>query len=226
MHQRLGLGCLLSVSRLESLFLTTYFFSPPSSPKKPQPKKTAILEFSCATPRFFLYMHLIYPFLYLQLPFSFENCSHATCYYYSHLYDSSDRETFEFAHSVVLAVFASYAQRHQQQFLTGNQNPGVPRSSGKAWKNSGSCMKPKYLDNNDQHSTRALSGVPETRSRNGQAISETEPDSIDESTVSAKFMERMVPFYAKCLIEVGISFLSPPKFLYILRSVNKFTELL
>ena len=82
-------------------------------------------------------------------------------------------------------------------------------------------MKPKYLDN-DHHSTQAPSGVPETRSRNGNAVSETEPDSIDEYTVSTKFMERMVPFYAKCLIEVGICFLPPPQFLYSLLSVNKF----
>ncbi len=197
MHQRLGLGCLLSVSRLEKPLFDRVLFRPLISEKTAV--EGAILEFWCHT----TFFSTCISFLPL-----FSNMLTCTYYYYSHLYDSSDRETFEFAHSVVLAVFASYAQRQQQQFLTGNQSPGVPQSSGKAWKKSGSCMKPKYLNNDDRHSTRASSGVPETRSRNSQTISEAEPDSINESTISAKFMERMVPFYAKCLIEVGIFFSS------------------
>jgi len=74
MHQRLGLGCLLSVSRLESLFFDYVLFAPcPSSPRKPQPEP----QFSCATPRFSsTCISFILSFTF-DFPFFFRTCSHS-----------------------------------------------------------------------------------------------------------------------------------------------------
>lgn len=51
---------------------------------------------------------------------------------------------------------------------------------------------------------RALSGVLKAESEKVKAGSEERADSED-SSISATFVQRMVPFYAKCLIDVSVS---------------------
>jgi hypothetical protein len=78
---------------------------------------------------------------------------------FRHLSEDSDRETFESAHSVILAIFASHAQRQQRQ-----------------------------------------SAVLAKSHVNLQSVYSEDID----------FVKRMVPFYARCLIEVRI----PPFFYF------------
>lgn len=126
-----------------------------------------------------------------------------------HLFDSSHRETYESAHSVVLAIFASHAQR-QQQYLPGNQNSESSQASSK---DSGSALGKQKSLFGQSFATRMLSNVLSSDNENRDVGPEGELSTItnQESALSATFVKRMVPFYASCLIDVsGISvFVSP-----------------
>ncbi|KAF8969004.1 hypothetical protein BDZ97DRAFT_1797362 [Flammula alnicola] len=118
---------------------------------------------------------------------------------YPHLSDPSHRETYESAHSVVLSIFASHAQR-QQQDLAGDR-------TSEPCQTSITLGKPRYL--NDQHfASKVLSGVIKSDRENKNAGHEGElaarkPIRSEESTITATFVKHMVPFYAKCLIDVS-----------------------
>ena len=95
-----------------------------------------------------------------------------------YLSDPSHRETFESAHSVVLAIFASHAQ--QQQY---SRHPHFDRST----------------NHGRQQGTRSkLLTEPEIQ-RYDRTL-----DKGSSTPDSTGFVTRMIPFYAQCLIEVGI----------------------
>ncbi|KAF9523889.1 hypothetical protein CPB83DRAFT_647670 [Crepidotus variabilis] len=120
---------------------------------------------------------------------------------YPHLNDSSHRETYESAHSVVLAIFASYAQK-QQQITTGEAHH-EQQSPLFAW------AKP-WSDNLNQLLQAGPNRLPESRIEHpdsqpeatSQAVIQTGgPRKEPECVIAAKFIQRMIPFYAKCLID-------------------------
>ncbi|EAU85803.1 hypothetical protein CC1G_05020 [Coprinopsis cinerea okayama7 len=101
---------------------------------------------------------------------------------YPHLSDPSNRETFESSHSVILAIFASHAaQQHQRRSLLQTSGASCPPSSLFArwsrWRNT----------------RRGL--------RNSRQSEEEEQTIAVERGFSTELVQRMVPFYAKCLIE-------------------------
>ncbi|KIM41760.1 hypothetical protein M413DRAFT_445001 [Hebeloma cylindrosporum] len=95
---------------------------------------------------------------------------------YPHLSDPTHRQTYESAHSVILAIFASHAQRQQQQFTGSQPSDTSPLTTTPRAKNFGS----------------------ETD------IIEREPATNEESNIAATFVKYMVPFYAKCLIDNSV----------------------
>jgi hypothetical protein len=120
----------------------------------------------------------------LTLPFnscfSAHNCS-PFFFFKRHLSDSSHRETYESAHSVILSIFAFHAQRQQHTGNTKTTNAG---------------------EGDNKHSSE--DGRVFTPPISNPLREEAE----EESAVDlANFVERMVPFYAQCLIEVGVFFL-------------------
>ena len=124
-----------------------------------------------------------------------------------HLSDPSHRETYESAHSVILAIFAAHAQR-QQQHLAGDDSSGLLRNASKNPVSS-TANKAKYLTD-QQCKVSLLSAAmkcdDETKSKNvgtGGEGSVRQPITDNEAVVSATFVQRMVPFYSKCLIEVS-----------------------
>ena len=108
-----------------------------------------------------------------------------------YLSDSSHRETYESAHSVILSIFALHAQRQQQhtgKTKTTNNNflSGVVINAGA-----------RGEDNKHKHGFEDGKVFTPISNPLGEA---EEEESVD---LLANFVERMVPFYAQCLIEVG-----------------------
>ena len=99
-----------------------------------------------------------------------------------YLSDSSHRETHESAHSVILSIFALHAQRQQHPGKTKTTNvlSGVL--------NAGGGDNAHVPDDG-----KVLTPI-------SNPLREAEEESVD----LANFVERMVPFYAQCLIEVGV----------------------
>ena len=103
-----------------------------------------------------------------------------------HLSDSSHRETYESAHSVILSIFAFHAQRQQQ-------HTGKTKTTTLLWGE----LNDGGGDNKHEHG-------PED-GRVFTPISNPLRDEAEEESVDlANFVERMVPFYAQCLIEVCV----------------------
>ena len=156
------------------------------------------LRLSCSWRRYLIQVLLLSP-----NDVSSHVCTDTPLLIHSHLYDSTHRQTYEFAHSVILAILAWHAQgQQQQQLLAGNHNSGPCQPSTKV-SLSDNARNLKYL--NDHHMTRAASKpeqLNETDAYEGTMISR-ESNYEDESIISAKFMQSLVPFYAKCLIEVS-----------------------
>ncbi|KAF6756001.1 hypothetical protein DFP72DRAFT_306958 [Ephemerocybe angulata] len=97
-----------------------------------------------------------------------------------HLFDASHRETFESAHSTVLAVFASHSQR------TRAETPKASDSS-RAW-----------LDRLGQRAGLVLGY---SRKRETLSVGEDDEQHENERTNDDEFVMRLVPFYAGCLLE-------------------------
>ena len=102
-----------------------------------------------------------------------------------YLSDSSHRETYESAHSVILSIFAFHAQRQQHTGRTKTTNllSGVLNAGG----------------DDNKHG-------PEDGSVFTPISNPLRQEAEEESVDLASFVERMVPFYAQCLIEVGVFF--------------------
>ncbi|KAF8904131.1 hypothetical protein CPB84DRAFT_1814520 [Gymnopilus junonius] len=107
---------------------------------------------------------------------------------YPHLSDPSHRETFESAHSVVLAIFASHAQR-QQSYPAGTQISDDSETPSRSSKILAGVM-------NSDNGVKNVGPETESHSR----VTATG----DQSGLSAAFVKRMVPFYASCLIDVSV----------------------
>ena len=117
-----------------------------------------------------------------------KNFSHnelaAYFFFERHLSDSSHRETYESAHSVVLSIFAFHAQRqrHASKTKAINLLSGVLNAGG----------------GNNKHGPE--DGRVFTPISNPLGEEAEEEESVD----LADFVKRMVPFYAQSLIEVGV----------------------
>lgn len=107
-----------------------------------------------------------------------------------YLTDSSHRETFESAHSVVLAIFASHAQQQQ----TGlSLTIGLPITSNRLEANA---ILKSSTESNDRRGDARDYQVPE--------ISATRPPTPgNETHDSATFVQQTIPFYVQCLIKVS-----------------------
>lgn len=127
-----------------------------------------------------------------------------------HLFDPSHRETYESAHSVILAVFAAHAQKQQQQHqYSGNDSDRASRSASKP-SDASSQQRTRNSLKDHNCANRVLSGVLKTDSEKVKIGSEKakslpERTNSEDSSISATFVQRMVPFYAKCLIDVSVS---------------------
>ena len=97
-----------------------------------------------------------------------------------HLSDPSHRETYESAHSVVLAIFSAHAQKQRRE-------PSSLASTASAWKIG--------FFGKGYGRTARTGQEPLDASGEGRVDSQ-------ESSISEDFAKRMVPFYAQCLIEV------------------------
>ncbi|TFK39012.1 hypothetical protein BDQ12DRAFT_604733 [Crucibulum laeve] len=108
---------------------------------------------------------------------------------YSHLSDPTHRETYESAHSVVLAIFASHAQQHQQQRADRRLLSGTDT-----------------VDSQDEDgSNHNTGGHTATNSPGrGDKAAGKEVSSGKELGSSTNFVKRMVPFYAHCLVENSV----------------------
>ncbi|KAF8158558.1 hypothetical protein B0H34DRAFT_709390 [Crassisporium funariophilum] len=132
---------------------------------------------------------------------------------YPHLSDPSHRDTYESAHSVVLSIFASHAQRQHQQH-PGNRTSALTQVStmttisnaiGKRW----SLVDQRRTTTTPSSGMMNSGGEDKTVGPEGVKFSSSNTTS-EEAAVSATFVKRMVPFYAQCLIEVSIlTFLAP-----------------
>ncbi|KAF8817202.1 hypothetical protein BYT27DRAFT_7205062 [Phlegmacium glaucopus] len=110
---------------------------------------------------------------------------------YPHLYDPSHRETYESAHSVILSIFASHAQRQH----TGDSVSDSSTQTSPTIPNSGTRVLSGVLDaggDGPKDEGTFTSIIP---------ISDSHREAKEESIVAANFVKRMVPFYAQCLIE-------------------------
>ncbi|KAJ3512387.1 hypothetical protein NLJ89_g3553 [Agrocybe chaxingu] len=121
-----------------------------------------------------------------------------------HLSDPSHRETYESAHSVILAVFASHAQRQQQYLAGARSSEPIPATSSDP-KMVSLSAKQRFLSDQG-YASRVLSGVIDSTKLSKNVGTEGGSSSKkaygnDDVALSAKFVERMVPFYAKCLID-------------------------
>ena len=108
-----------------------------------------------------------------------------------YLSDLSHHETYESAHSVILSSFACHAQRQQH---TGKTKATKHLSDVI---NAGGGRDNKH----DSENGKVFSSISNPLGE------EVEDDSVDLLT---NFVERMVPFYAQCLIEVGPFFVCLP----------------
>ena len=128
---------------------------------------------------------------------------HSLISFSRHLSDPSHRETYESAHSVILSIFASHAQRQQR---AGDSISGASTQTSPTTAN--------IVRNTLSKRTGILSGVlnaggdnkfgPEDEKASIIPITNSHKEVEEESVISANFMKRMVPFYAHCLIEVSI----------------------
>ena len=126
---------------------------------------------------------------------------------FRYLSDPSHRETYESAHSVILSIFASHVQRQQ---YTGNSISDFSAQT--------SPTTATIVRNTPSRRTSVISGVLNAGGDNKHSpederaftsavpISNSHKEAEEESLVSANFVKRMVPFYAQCLIEVGVHF--------------------
>lgn len=133
-----------------------------------------------------------------------------------HLSDPIHRESYESAHSVILSIFASYSQR-QQQLLAGND----------ASENNGVTGKQDIVGD-PQFGTRIFSGLINTGGVIKKSGTESETLSkpeIDKSSSIFRFVERMVPFYANCLIDVSVLCLYILTFIFALLEPNRCFQL-
>jgi hypothetical protein len=119
-----------------------------------------------------------------------------------HLSDPSHRETYESAHSVILSIFASHAQRQQHtgSSISAQTSPTTATTVRNAPSNrinvlSGALNAGGDNKHGSEDETAFTSIIP---------ISDSQKEVEEESVVSANFMKRMIPFYAQCLIEVGV----------------------
>ncbi|KAF9465773.1 hypothetical protein BDZ94DRAFT_1159342 [Collybia nuda] len=113
-----------------------------------------------------------------------------------YLTDSSHRETFESAHSVVLAIFASHAQQQQSGLPPRIELPETPNHL-----EANAISKPKDDRLKDARDYQ-VPGTPVTRN----------PTPDKETYDSANFVQQTIPFYTQCLIEnSGDNKLSTPQ---------------
>lgn len=121
-----------------------------------------------------------------------------------YLSDSSHRETYESAHSVVLSIFASHAQQHQPGHLLKRGLPGK--------------FNDRQIVKSAEYESRHSQGPGGEFTKNGISIA-ANPDSIS-------FVHRMVPYYAQCLIQVSSPFSLPcPHVTIISGFVERFASL-
>ncbi|TFK24406.1 hypothetical protein FA15DRAFT_669639 [Coprinopsis marcescibilis] len=114
---------------------------------------------------------------------------------YPHLYDASHRETFESSHSVILAIFASHAQQHQQPH--GREDETEQSESPLTWLNK--ARKRTRLTG--QQLRERAKGDAEMNTAAGASKPNIGPL---RRGISTGFVQRMVPFYARCLIENSV----------------------
>lgn len=115
-----------------------------------------------------------------------------------HLNDPSHRETFESAHSVILAIFASHAARHHEspraidagRALGSELNQTIQRTPF-AWLT--------FLRSNRLQALRGRSPSPGS----ADVIPDTNATIPEGGASPSGFVHRMVPFYASCLLEVS-----------------------
>jgi hypothetical protein len=132
---------------------------------------------------------------------------------YRHLFDASHRETFESAHSTVLAIFACHAQQQQQlQQQQPSQYPlSHPSGGGDSaecmltWVNKVRSMSPgqQLRDRAAAESDRSSSSSSESRGRpNMHTRNNRRGGRPKKTTISTEFVKMLVPFYAQCLVDV------------------------
>jgi len=129
--------------------------------------------------------------------------SSSFCLTNRHLSDPTHRQTYESAHSVILAIFASHAQR-QQQYLAGSPSSDSTQASPPT-----AALNPEPLGK--QKHSRMVPGVinfdAEAKKFGSEGnMIERDPVTSEEAKLSAAFMKYMIPFYAKCLIDVSYFF--------------------
>ncbi|PPQ69303.1 hypothetical protein CVT24_001669 [Panaeolus cyanescens] len=101
---------------------------------------------------------------------------------YPHLSDPSHRETYESSHSVVLAIFASHAQRQQADYA-GAHNIAF-----------------SDIESSDPENQASPGGDQESKPLKRLQDSRKLPMK-SQARLSTDFFKRMVPFYAECLID-------------------------
>ena len=176
MYSRLRLGRLLSVSSFSIFFL-------------PLNNTTTTTIFGTAI--------ILPPVLTFQLFLSLSLSAHNELVAYlfdffkRYLSDSSHRETYESAHSVILSIFALHAQRQQQQ------HTGKTKTTNNNNFLSGVVINAGGRGEDNKHGLEDGKVFTPISNPLGEA---EEKESVD---LLANFVERMVPFYAHCLIEVG-----------------------
>lgn len=116
---------------------------------------------------------------------------------YPHLFCEDQRETFEAAHSTVLAIFASHAQQ-QQQRVGGAEGKGVSVTSWVGRMRGRVCKVSRVQG-------RSASPPPSAAAKVASSSTEAETRASQGGSIDTDFVTKMVPFYAKCLIEVRSS---------------------
>lgn len=107
-----------------------------------------------------------------------------------YLTDSSHRETFESAHSVVLAIFASHAQQQQTSHPLR-----LPETSNRLEANHNLTLSTEL--------SGRLRGARDYQLPESSATSSANPEDGQ-----ATFVQQTIPFYAQCLIKVSSSFVT------------------
>ncbi|KAJ2926403.1 hypothetical protein H1R20_g10695, partial [Candolleomyces eurysporus] len=132
---------------------------------------------------------------------------------YPHLFDASHRETFESAHSTVLAIFACHAQQQQQlqqsqrsypaQCLDGN---GDSADAMFAWFNKVRSMSPgqQLRDRAAAESDRSGPSSSESRGRSNAHPRSKKRGGPKKTMISTEFVKMLVPFYAGCLVDNSV----------------------
>lgn len=117
-----------------------------------------------------------------------------------HLNDSQHRETFESAHSVILAIFASHAAQNYQRSGGLDASPTAEPGATQTMATSPFAWL-KFVKGNK------LRTLKERTSSSGSPEEVPEMNTVlpDAGASPNDFVRRMVPFYASCLLQVSFS---------------------